>query len=185
MGDIRIDGQVRRTFIFPADIDTAFSYYENVEAIFGWLKHIHKIRSLADGHYRVVYQSVELGIYQVKIYCDLQVEANRQENTLRFLPSQIAPPISPEASLQSMSAQGFYSSQSTFHAEGEQTRIDYHLKLNAALPVPLSARLLIPSTVRDLIAQSVMYHRIDEIADGFIQKSVQSYLARSSQKLPQ
>ena len=166
MGDLQINGEVRRSFVFPADIATAFAFYSDAERI-----------------YRMLYQSVELGIYRVQIYCDLEPVLDGQNYSLCFVSFQGEQPVSPQASLQSVTTQGAFSSESVFRDEGAQTRIDYRLHLQAALPVPPSARMFIPAAVLDLIAQSIMYRRIDEIADGFILKSIQSYLAESERSV--
>ena len=171
---IEIDGSVSRSFIFPADLKTAFDYYRDLGKIAGWLGHIEMAERYGPHKYRMLYHSTELGIYQVKIYCDLFLAVDAKSRVLRVTPLQDVPPVRADASMSALTAQGFFNSQSTFYDAGEQTKIDYVLSLRARLPIPIGARI-IPATVLDLIAQNIMSRRIDEIADGFIKRSIEAF----------
>jgi hypothetical protein len=171
---IEIDGSVERSFSFPADIKDAFIYYQDLGRIVGWLRHVRLVDSHGPNEYRVQYSSVELGVYRVNIYCDLVMSANEREGIIRYSPQKDFPPVKPEVGVNSLTAHGFYSSESVFRQTGNQTMIDYRLSLKARLPVPIAARIM-PVSMLDLIAKNIMYRRIYEIADGFIEGSVQSY----------
>jgi hypothetical protein len=151
---IEIDGSVSRSFIFPADFKTAFEFYRDLGKITSWLEHIKLIAQHGPNQYRMLYHSTELGIYRVNIYCDLFSAVDKKEPILRVAPLHGIPPVKAEASMNTLTAQGFYSSESTFHEDGEQTKIDYTLSLRARLPIPFGARI-IPVSVLDLIAQNV------------------------------
>jgi hypothetical protein len=52
--------------------------------------------------------------------------------------------------------------------------VEYRFHLNAELPVPVGIRFM-PEPVLNGIASSITQWRIDEIVDGFIQRSLDSY----------
>jgi hypothetical protein len=56
-------------------------------------------------------------------------------------------------------------------SEGEQTRIEYELDLQAELPTPLALRV-VPGGVLNRISYNITNWRIDEIAGGFIENSI-------------
>ena len=168
---IEIAGTIHRSFIFPANRADAFKFYSNLEHTLNYLTHISILQSFADLQYRVVYHSSELGIYRVRIFCDIGADLDRDAWAIRIHPLEGITPIRNKAGLYSLSAQGQYTSESLFAEEGNQTRIDYRLQLSASLPVPHGVRFM-PSAVLDNIAQSIMNWRIQEIVEGFIERSI-------------
>jgi hypothetical protein len=171
---IVINGSTRRSFIFPADLRTSMAYFYNTGRILQYLPHISMLQAYSPTCYRMMYHTTELGVYKVRITCDLEVSLDEEEQVLRFTSLEGYAPVEVEAGWNSISAQGIYTSESRFHDEGEHTRIVYSLRLQAELPVPLAALVLLPS-VRDRIANSITTWRMREIADGFIERSILEY----------
>ncbi len=132
----------------------------------------------------MLYHTTELGVYEVRIYCDLQVDNVSEvdgKKILKFCPWDGIEPVEPCTGMKEMSAQGLFSSESVFHEIGDQTRIDYSLKLEAHLPVPTVA-FFMPPSVRDRIASSITHWRISEIAEGFIYRSIRAYERENGRK---
>ncbi|MEW5868634.1 MAG: DUF1997 domain-containing protein [Chloroflexota bacterium] len=175
---IEIVGLAHRSFIFPADQQNTFTYYNDLQQAFNHLPHISLLQCFSDTQYRMRYSTVEMGIYRVRIICDLQVESDPTAWAIRIRPLAAARPMRSEWNLHSLSGYGYFNSESLFFEQGEQTRVDYHLKLNARLPVPLGLRYM-PSTVIQRIANSIVNARMTEIADQFIARSVKAYEART------
>lgn len=171
---IEVAGAVQRSFIFPASRPAAFAFYGDFSRIIGHLSHISLTRTYEDGRFRVLYDSTELGLYHIRIYCDAQVEPDQKKWVLRVKPLEGKPPIKPQAGLNSSKAQGLYSSESVFHDEGGHTLIDYKLKLNAQLPPPLALKL-VPGKILDEIAWNITHWRIHQIADSFIESSIAAF----------
>ena len=172
---INIVGSTSFSFDFPAELIQAFEYYADFSRVFPYLPHISIVKKHTDDHFRMLYKTTELGIYKVKIFCDLQVTSNLDTHTLLIQPlNSSVKPIKPRAGLYSITGQGYYSSQTKFYADGKQTKIDYSLKLNSDLPVPIGLRLM-PESLINNIAGSITNWRIQEIAKGFIEKSITSY----------
>jgi hypothetical protein len=142
------------------------------------LPHISLVCKSAPHQYRALYHTTELGVYRVKIYCDLQVHYDAATHTLEVtaLPGQ--PPIKQSVTVQSLIAQGYFTSRSIFHSEGPCTHIDYALQIGARLPKPFGLSL-IPDGVMSQVANSIAEWRIHEIAEGFIAKSIAAYRAVS------
>lgn len=171
---ISINGAVKRSYLFPAPLEAAIAYYGNFEHIIQFLPHIHRVRTYTPNEFRLVYHTVELGAYDVKMFCDLRVHFDVAEQCLRVRVTEDYPPVKPHFTLTSLSAQGQYASESFFHTEGKHTRVIYHLRLSAHLPTPLGLSL-VPRPIINQIANNITLARIDEIADGFIEATVQDF----------
>jgi hypothetical protein len=172
---IRIMGAVERSFTVPGELAAVARYYRQYDRILGLLPHIHKIKAYTAEDFRMVYDTVELGIYRVQIYCDLRAKFDEKAHILTVAPLAGMPPVKEKVSVTSLIAQGYYNSASAFQAEGRQaTRVDYRIELRAELPKPFGLGL-VPDAVIERIAREITYWRIDEIADGFIQRSLADF----------
>ncbi len=172
---IEIDGSAHRSFIFPAELPLAYTYYSDLSRILTYLPHISLLREYAYDRFRVLYSTIELGTYRIRIYCDLQaVLDGDHKRKLVIGPLTGVTPVRAEAGLTSSTTQGYFAMESTFHDEGRQTRIEYNLHLQARLPTPLGLRFW-PGAVVHSIAESIMYMRIREIAEGFIERSIDAF----------
>ncbi|MBP7691648.1 MAG: hypothetical protein KA764_07010 [Anaerolineales bacterium] len=169
-----IAGAVQRSFTFPAPRPAARAYFEDFRHVLSLLPHIRLVRAHGAGQFRVLYHTVELGIYEIRLYCDLQARFDPQRHSLIVTPLRGIPPVKPRVTLTSLTAQGEYRSTSVFHSAGDATQVDYHLRLNARLPKPLGLNLLADQTV-ERMAHRIVMGRIHEIADGFIERSLADY----------
>lgn len=170
---IRINGSIRRSFIFPAALPVALSYYANTDHILYLIPHIFFVQKYGQGQYRMLYHTTELAIYRVKIYCDLQ--ASVDGNVLKFRPLLGHEPVQSIAGFDHLTAQGEYASDSVFEPLSDtQTRITYTLYLKAELPTPLGLGL-VPGPVMNGIANGITGRRMREIAQGFIERSLLDY----------
>ncbi|NJN53584.1 MAG: hypothetical protein HC804_01820 [Anaerolineae bacterium] len=177
---ITITGKGQMTFMLPTAVDTAFDFYQDIHRVLPYLPRIRLIHGHGAQHVRVCYLSRELNMYDVEIYCDIQAETNREEHVIRLLPREAEPPVKAKSSFHAASAYGRYSSTSTFFAEGNQTRLEYHLELSAELPKPWAVKFL-PDGMMDSIANNITNHRIQEIATGFITQSALHITAWAAQ----
>ena len=173
---ITLDGSTQRQFVFPDTLAAATRYYRNFDAIFDLLPHISLVQKYGPNRYRALYHTIELGVYRVKIYCDLQVHFDEAHQTLNVTPLIGPTPVRQFVSVQALVAQGQFTSQSVFVARGDETRIDYTLRIAAALPKPLGLSL-VPDAMMNQITHSIADWRIHEIAGGFIDRSIAAYPA--------
>ena len=171
---ILINGTSRQTFLFPAEIATASTFYGDFSRILRYLPHIQLVKAYRPDQFRVMYHTLELNVYRVRITCDLQVHYNPTTQTLHVTPVFDKPPVRSEATVNSLSAQGYFTSQSVFRVHGEQTSVDYGLNLEARLPKPFGL-MLMPDRVTQQIAQNITEWRVHEISGGFIKRSIQEY----------
>lgn len=171
---ITLNGSTQRQFAFPDTLAAATRYYRNFDAIFDFLPHISLVQKYGPNRYRALYHTIELGVYRVKIYCDLQIHFDEAHQTLSVSPFSGPTPVKQSVSVQALVAQGQFSSQSVFVARGDETQIDYRLKLTAALPKPFGLSL-VPDNVMNQITHSIADWRIHEIAGGFIDRSIAAY----------
>jgi hypothetical protein len=171
---IKITGSTRQAFSFPADAAAASDFYRDFSGILRYLPHIHLIRTYGPDQFRVMYHTLELGVYRVRIYCDLQVRYDEANQTLHVGPLFNKLPVRSEATVHSLIAQGYFTSQSIFRSRDDHTVVDYRLSLEARLPKPFGL-MLMPDKVIEQIASNITDWRIHEIAGGFIKRSVQEY----------
>jgi hypothetical protein len=171
---ITITGTTQQVFGFPADTGTASSFYRDFSHILRYLPHIYLVKAYGPDQFRVMYHTMELSVYRVRIYCDLQVRYDEADQTLHVMPLLNKPPVKSEATVHSLTAQGYFTSQSIFRPHGDHSTVDYRLSLEARLPKPFGL-MFMPDRVIDQIASNITDWRIHEIAGGFIKRSVQAY----------
>jgi hypothetical protein len=176
---IHLTGSTQRSFNFPADLTSALAYYSDINRICLFLSHISVVRNYNPGQYRLRYNAIELGVYRVQIFCDIQILLDACTHRLLIRPLEGIPPVRNITSLHSITCQGLYSSESIFRTVGEQTRVDYSIFIQARFPAPLAIRIM-PEPVLTNLANNIMQWRIDEIIEGFIDRSTRTY---SSQPL--
>lgn len=161
--------------MFPADIATTFAYYSDMHRLVQHLKHIELVDSDPQNEleYRLYYNTVELGSYHIHVYCDVRLEL-AGGTTIRIVPVKNLPAIKPTVTINSTTARGYYTSEAHFLPAGEQTRVEYALSLQAEPPRPKGMRFM-PGRIVDKIAQDITNHRITEIADSFIDSSIDQF----------
>jgi hypothetical protein len=174
---IEIAGAVQRAFTFPADLSTTCAYFGDFRRVISLLPHIRLVRAHSADHYRVLYHTVELGLYDVRIYCDLHARLDPRRSVLRVTPAESHSPVKARVTLTSLTASGRYQSTSEFQAAGRETQVNYRLTLNARLPKPLGLQLISDRAI-ERIAHSIVMWRIHEIADGFIERSIVDFEKR-------
>jgi hypothetical protein len=172
---IEIKATTRRTFTFPAPVPQALEFFSNFRRITEFLPHISLVREFEDGRYRLLYSTVELAAYEVHIFADVVTVVDENAQTITVLPAADIKPVKPKARLRSLRASGSYTSQSFFRVAGElESEIEYVMELGANLPRPPGLNL-VPGAVLNGIADNITLHRMEEIIDGFIAKSISMY----------
>ena len=171
---IDIKASSSANFVFPAPLPEAYAFYREMGRSLHFLPHISIVRQYGPDQFRMLYATTELGIYRVRLYCDLQVSPSSDSRLLKISPLEDKPPVRSEFGIYSLTAQGYYTSESVFHDEGDRTRIDFRLALSARLPVPAGIRFM-PESVLNSIASSITQWRISEITHGFIHRSIDAY----------
>jgi hypothetical protein len=180
---IQIGGSAQRSFVFPANLRDAFACYRDIGGSFRFLPYISLVHRYAAGQYRLLYSSLESGLYRVKIFCDVLAAVEEDRYLIRISPFEGDSPVRAQAGLYSMTGQGFYNSEIHFTKCGDQTRIEYSIEMKASLPVPFTLRW-IPDGLMEGIAQHHFYLHMDEVIDRFIEGSVQAYGTDPRQESP-
>ncbi|MBK8986065.1 MAG: DUF1997 domain-containing protein [Chloroflexi bacterium] len=171
---IKIAASARFSFIFPADRVTTYEFYSDINRLVRYLQHIDLVDSSAEHQYRLYYSTVELGTYHIHVYADVRLDLVPGHHTMRMVPIENLPPIETEVTFNSTKTRGYYSSEAFFHDEGDQTRVEYLLKMQAKPPRPKGMRFM-PGTLVDKIANNITNNRMREIAEYFIESSVADY----------
>jgi hypothetical protein len=170
---IQVAGSSSRSFVFPAELPLAYAYYADVGRLLTYLPHISMVRAYAPDRFRLLYTSTELGAYHIQIFADVQTTMETGW-VVRVHPLPGLAPVDSQAGVHSSTCQGFFTSRSAFKDEGQQTRIEYGLQLQAQLPTPLGLRLM-PGGMVNRIARSITKARIRESVEGFIERSVSAF----------
>ena len=173
---IDITGSITRSFVFPATPKVALAYYSDLSRVTNFLPHITLDHAYSSNQVRVLYETIELGTYTIRIYSDLESRVDWDQLTLSVYPVEIesATPIRAETSVRQTTGRGLFAIDTQFYDLGSQTRIEYTIRLRAELARPLGMRLM-PKRVVNRIAKSITDGRIREIADGFIKASVDAF----------
>ena len=170
---IRVSGSARRSFVFRGERPLAYAYYSDVGRLLSYLPHICLVRAYGPDRFRLLYRATELGLYQVRLFADVQ--ATLEEGwVVRVHPLEGIPPVKALAGVHSTSTQGYFSSQSVFHDEGGRTRVEYSLRLWGDLPSPQGLRLM-PGMMVTRIANRITKMRMHEIADGFVERTLDAF----------
>lgn len=172
---INVAGFAHRAFIFPANLPLAFAYYSDFNRILGFLPHVYLTRDYDTDRFRVCYTSTELGIYQINIFADLKVQLDDKVPAIRLKKLPDIDPVKSQAGFNSSTAAGSFASESLFYPSGKnKTKINYKVEISAKLPTPLGLKFM-PSKAVDSIANRITHYRIDEIAEGFIKRSINAF----------
>ena len=122
----------------------------------------------------MLYSATELGIYRVRVICDMTAIIERKRNILRIQPLDGKPPVRRKAGMYSLSGQGYFNSVSIFKPQDGVTEIDYSLELSATLPIPIGLRFMPVSLVNE-IARNIVQWRVNEIVGKFIERSLHTF----------
>ncbi len=151
----------------------AYAYYSDVGRLLSYLPHICLVREYGPDRFRLLYNTTELGTYHIRIFADVEATLGEQW-VLRIRPLSGISPVRSQAGISSSTAQGYFTSRSVFCDAGDETRVEYHLKLQADLPTPLGLRFM-PGMMVRRIANSITKMRIGEVVEGFIERSVAAF----------
>jgi len=171
---IKIAASARFSFTFPADRVTTYEFYSDITRLVKYLQHIELESAGPDYQYRLYYNTVELGTYHIHVYCDVRLDLVPGHHTMRMVSIENLPPIETEVTINATKTRGYYSSEAFFHDEGDQTRVEYTLKMLAKPPRPKGMRFM-PSKMVDKIANNITNNRMREIAEYFIESSIADF----------
>lgn len=173
---ITISSGATIALMFPAKRPIAYSYFSDMRRLVDHLKHIALVTCEQDsaGAFRLHYHTVELGTYQIHVYCDARLELFGNRRIMRIVPCENLPPIETRVGLNSTTTRGFYSSEALFYDAGDQTRIEYKLKMEARAPRPKGLRFM-PGRMVNAIAHNITTHRMQEIAENFVESSLAAF----------
>ena len=162
----------QRTFTLPADLATTTAYFRDFERTIRDLHHLRMVKTYAPDQYRILYSAAEGGIYHVAFYCDIQVQFDEISPAIRVLPLAGIPPVSPKVTINSMTGQGYYASQSIFQPVGPNTNVKYEVEIQAEVPKRLELRL-IPDQVAKQVIEKLVKQRLQAITDAFIERTME------------
>ncbi len=173
---LNLEGTITRSFLFPAQIDLTICYYSDLFRMIHLMPYITRIHTYAPNQVRVLYETVELGSYTIRIYTDLESKVLRDDKVIEIYPVELAAavPVEAKATMRESIGQGLFSLNSCFFDLGHQTRVEYTIKMQSELKRPRGMRLM-PKRVVNRIAQGITENRTREIIDGFIKESLDDF----------
>jgi hypothetical protein len=164
---ISIAVSAQRTFTLPADLATTIAYFRDFERTIRDLQYLNLVKTYAQDQYRILYSTTEAGIYHVAFYCDIQVEFDEKNQAIRVIPLAGISPVSPNVTVNSMTGQGYYASQSIFQPAGSNTSIDYVVEIKAEVPKRLELKL-VPDRVVKHVVENLVRQRLQVITDAYV-----------------
>ncbi len=171
---IKLQGAITREFHFPADPSTAVRFFSSFQRIAVFLPHITVATVYAPNALRMHYQSVEMGAYTINLFADVQSIIDAENGIIHIQPLKGKTPVVSKATLNTSTCYGGFASKAVFHKDGDETFIEYHLKLGAKMPRPRGLRMM-PGRVVNRIAKSISEGRVREIADGFMTNALAAF----------
>ncbi|HFE67432.1 MAG TPA: DUF1997 domain-containing protein [Chloroflexi bacterium] len=173
---LNLTGAITRSFIFPAPINLTICYYSDLIKMIHLMPHITLIHTYAPNQVRVLYETVELGSYTIRVYTDLESQVLPDEQGIEIYPVELATavPVETKSTMRESVGQGLFSLSAQFFDLGHQTRVEYTVKMQSELKRPRGMRLM-PKRVVNRIAQGITENRTREIIDGFIKETLDDF----------
>lgn len=169
---ISIAVSAQRTFTLPADLATTTAYFRDFERTIRDLQYLSLVKTYAQDQYRILYSAAEAGIYHVAFCCDIQVDFDEINQIIRVTPLVGIPPAPPKVTVNSLSGQGYYASQSIFRNAGLNTHVAYEVEIKAQVPKRLELKLVPDQVIKRMIEDRVR-HRLQAITDSFIHHTME------------
>ncbi|MFN2116163.1 MAG: hypothetical protein ACK2T1_00595 [Candidatus Promineifilaceae bacterium] len=173
---IKLDGAAQREFKFAADANTAMRYFGVLSQMIQHLPHIDIVEEYSATQVRIRYSTLELGAYTINIITDLESEVDWDNLSITIRPLTGKALVKGAATLNETTGYGHFISVAYLEDMGDETFIDYRLKIAASLPRPRGLRMM-PGRVVNRIANSISQGRVNEIIDGFMANAVESFPA--------
>lgn len=173
---LNLSGKITRSFIFPAQLDTTIAYYSQLPEMVQLMPYITLIHAYTPNQVRVLYETIELGSYTIRIYTDLESKVVQEANEIQVYPIELeaAPPITTKTTMRESVGRGLFALTASFTDQGKQTYIEYTIQMEAKLKRPRGMRLM-PKRVVNRIATGITENRTREIIDGFIRESLNAF----------
>ena len=171
---ITLNGTIQRRFFFPADPLITLIYFSNLSRVTYLLPHINIVKTYSSDRVRICYQTVELGAYTINIYCDLESSVDVEKQSIVIGSSAGYEEVASEATLNTTTGYGHYTSSALLIPEDGGTGIDYFFRFQSTLQRPRGLRMM-PRRVVDRMAHSISLGRVEEIAEGFMENALRAF----------
>jgi hypothetical protein len=180
---IKLNGAAQREFQFASDVRSAMQYFGILSQMVEHLPHIELLETYSPTEVRVCYSTLELGAYTINLITDLQCQVDEESRSIVIRPLKGKDPVRSEASLNSTTGYGYFTSAAYLDHCEEGTLIDFRLKMAANLPRPRGLRMM-PGRVVNRIASSISQGRVNEIMEGFMANAIEAFPAWMANQEP-
>jgi hypothetical protein len=168
---LRISVSVHRKFDIPCDLPGVEAHFSDFGRMLEDLPALTVSRVWGPHQYRICYSANIAGVYQVDLFSDVQARFTAESHALVVSPLRGITPVAAQATLQSLTGQGDYSSRLVLSAKEHSTVATYDITIAAEIPKP--ARLsLLPDAMARMAVQAVVQRRVQELADVFIARTL-------------
>ncbi|MEM7802557.1 MAG: hypothetical protein AAF633_25410 [Chloroflexota bacterium] len=180
---MEITGSARKKFYFPASQETAFHYLGDVSQMMSLFPTvtIETQSTLPSGEpaYRLRYESQEMGVYLVTVFCDAFLSLAPDQTRLSLLPIQDADnpfaPVKPKVGSNGAVAIGKFNLNVGFEPESEaKTIVDYQLSIKTFLELGGFFNFMPKSLIEGMVAP-LASDRLKDVVDRFIIDAVTTY----------
>jgi hypothetical protein len=168
---LHISASSHRKFEIACTLASVETHFSNFERMLEDLPALKVIQVWGAYQYRIAYSANIAGVYEVDLFGDVQVQFDAAAHTLNVFPLRGFQPVTAQATLRSLSAQGDYTSRVIFRPHGGRTVVDYDLIVAADIPKPVRLNLL-PNPVARMAVQVVVQRRVTDMVDLFVDRTV-------------
>ncbi len=169
---LQISVSSHRVFEIGCDLASVEQHLRDFGRVLEDLPALKVVNVWGPNQYRIAYSAVIAGVYQVDLLSDVQVWLDTEKHMLAVSPLQGPPAVVAHATLRSLTGQGQYTSTMALQSQGSRTAATYDVGITATIPKPVRLRL-VPNLIARNAVQAVVKHRLDEITNLFIQRTVQ------------
>lgn len=169
---MQISFSSHRIFKIGCNLASVEQHLSDFDRVLEDLSALKVINVWGPHQYRIAYSAVIAGVYQVDLVSDVQVRLDTENHVLAVSPLQGFPAVAAQATLRSLTGQGQYTSTMELQDQDGRTAVTYDVGITATIPKPVRLSL-VPDLIARNAVQAVVKHRLDEITNLFIARTVQ------------
>jgi carbon monoxide dehydrogenase subunit G len=170
---LQISVSSHRNFEIDCDLARVEQHLRDFGRVLEDLPALKVINVWGPHQYRIAYSAVIAGVYQVDLLSDVQVSLDTENHVLAVSPLQGQPAVAAHVTLRSLTGQGQYTSTVALQDNKDgRTAVTYDVCITATIPKPVRLSL-VPDQIARSVVQAVVRHRLDEITNLFIVRTVQ------------
>jgi hypothetical protein len=158
---VELSGAGNHTFVFAAPLELVYEYFRDVTALFTLLPDVLEIGPYADDRYRMAVGASDGRGHSMAGIFDMAA-VFEPPYVMAIEPD----PQGPALPVGGLIFPGAIAAEALFSSRNGQTRVEYHVELAMAIPVPGILRYM-PANVLQVLGEKGMDYKMTQMLDGF------------------